>query len=165
MPTQALGGFLKGQASTQVADLTLHPARRPSLVHSPQDVIGRFTVRTALLGAPSLLRSRLAPVRKTLPVLLASLLSRPFSSAHSFPLGESPLWSAFLPMRILLFSLLAYNQFIHPRGKCILTRNGISTILVIIIVQFLEKSEISLNYRFPSRSGGFLLRITRYWLS
>src|SRR6266700_3373252 len=49
MPTQALGCFLKGQACTLVADLTLHPARCPSLVHSPQRVIGRFTVRTALL--------------------------------------------------------------------------------------------------------------------
>jgi hypothetical protein len=35
-------------------------------------------------------------------------------AAHSFPLGESPLWSAFLPLRILLFPLLAYNEFIHP---------------------------------------------------
>jgi hypothetical protein len=50
MPAQALGGFLKRQATTQVADLALHPAGRPSLVQAPDDVIGRFPVRTARLG-------------------------------------------------------------------------------------------------------------------
>ena len=47
MPTQALGCFLKRQASTQVADLALHSAGRPSLVYSPQGIIGRFPVCAA----------------------------------------------------------------------------------------------------------------------
>src|SRR5947209_3272840 len=49
MPTQALGSLLKGQASTQVADLPLHSARRPLLLDSPHGVIGRFAVATALI--------------------------------------------------------------------------------------------------------------------
>ena len=49
MPTQALCGFLKRQAATQVADLALYPAGRPSKLHSPHGIIGRFTVRTALI--------------------------------------------------------------------------------------------------------------------
>src|SRR5437763_9922892 len=49
MPTQALGGFLKGQAPTQVADLPLHSARRPLLLDSPHGIIGRFAVATALI--------------------------------------------------------------------------------------------------------------------
>jgi hypothetical protein len=49
MPTQAVCGFLKRQASAQVADLPLHSARRALLLDSPQGVIGRFAVATALI--------------------------------------------------------------------------------------------------------------------
>src|SRR6266702_8133978 len=64
MPTQALCCFLKRQASTQVADLALHPARRPLLLDSPHGIIGGFTMRTALIcfGDPQALVIR-APER------------------------------------------------------------------------------------------------------
>src|SRR5438067_4307077 len=56
------------------------------------------------------------PARESFPTLLPRRSSVPVVSAHSFPCVSllSGHWVFLVQMRILLFPLLAYNQFIHP---------------------------------------------------